>query len=262
MLWTGDAYDQPSTAGIGDLRISRHIDKLLCVSNWHARTLCEESGFPMEKSWVIRNGIKLSLFEGSEKRTRKRLVYSSTPYRGLKHLLQIFPAILKLHADAELHIFSGYDVYKGTQEYPANVIKEFQALKESFSKIPNVFFRGNLTQPELAREFMQASVLAYPNTFDETSCITAMEAQAGGCAVVSSNKGALPETVANAGILIDGEPGSIEYNSQFISAIDRILSDDELFSSLTGAGRKRLAEEFDWGKVAERFSAYLQSLLS
>lgn len=253
MLWTGDAYDQPVTVGIGDRRIVDQTDLLLCVSNWHADTLCGESGFPREKAWVIHNGVSLSLFTGTENRVRKRLIYSSTPYRGLAHLLKIFPAVLEKHPDAELHIFSGFDVYKGTDPVPEREMNEFKAILQGFQRIPNVFMRGNMVQRDLAREFMSAGVLAYPSTFAETSCITAMEAQAAGCVVVSTKKAGLIETVADAGILIEGDPGTESYNSAFIDAVNKLLSDDDYFSSLSQRGRDRAMREFDWKHVAEIF---------
>jgi glycosyltransferase involved in cell wall biosynthesis len=50
------------------------------------------------------------------------------------------------------------------------------------------------------------------------NCIGAMEAQAAGLKIVSSSKAALNETVADRGILIDGEPQTEEYQNKFIEA--------------------------------------------
>lgn len=252
-LWTGDAFDQPSSIGIGDKRIAERIDLLLCVSQWHLDTLCEKSGFPRKKARVLRNGISWPLFQGQENRLRKRLLYSSTPYRGLVHLLSLFPKILERHPDAELHIFSGYDVYAGIEQYADKVMQEFKAMLQRFQRFPNVYIRGNLLQRDLAREFMRASVLAYPNTFAETSCISAMEAQAGGCVVVSTKRAALVETVADAGILIEGAPGQAAYDAAFVAAVDQLLSDDNLFQNLSQKGKARAEKEFGWNDVADKF---------
>lgn len=258
-IWTGDSYDQPQTVGIGDTRLIETIDRLLPVSNWHGARLCEESGFPREKVWVLRNGIHLPFFAGEEPRHRKRLIYSSTPYRGLALLPSIFVELKKKHPELELHVFSGYKVYEGKDGYADSAVKNYEELIGRLSKLPGCVIHGNVKQEELAREFMRSTVLAYPNTFEETSCITAMEAQAAGCAIVTTAMAALPETVGNAGVLIRRAPGTIEYQQDFVSAVDRILSDDAYFNQLSSIGREQ-AKRFDWNFVAREFSAFLSQL--
>lgn len=259
LFWSGDSYDQPQNVGLGDRRVSERIDAFLAVSDWHGRTISETSRFPLEKVWVIRNGIKTEYFSGAEPRHRKRLIYSSTPYRGLQLIPAIFPAIRAQHPDAELHVFSGYDVYAGPdRKFDAQAVNEFQTLRSVLEKLPGCFVHGNVSQRQLAREFMRSSVLCYPNTFAETSCITALEAQAAGCAIVSSNYGALPETVGESGILIDGTPGSAPYLSKFTAAVNRVLADDGLFDQLSIAGKNRAANT-DWRTVAERLLQFIET---
>ncbi len=257
-FWTGDAFDQVAGVGIGDHRIASRIDEFLAVSHWHAETTCKESGFPRDKTFVLGNGIALSLFEGSEERKRKRLIYSSTPYRGLALLPSIVTDLRARHPDLELHIFSGLDVYAGAGVDP-RAVEEFKPLLEKLKNTPGCIVHGNVTQSKLAREFMRSSILAYPNTFAETSCITAMEAQAAGCPVVTSDLGALSETVGEAGILIEGTPGSPDYLKAFTHALDSLLSDDTLWAKYSMRGKERAAH-FDWTKVAERFIAHASNL--
>ena len=257
LFWSGDSYDQPQNLGMGDPRVYEKIDAFLAVSNWHGQRLSEESGFPIEKVWPIRNGIHLPYFDGSEQRVRKRMIYSSTPYRGLVHLPPLYQAIKRIHPDAELHVFSGYAVYAGPQGYDERAVQEFKQLADVLNRLPDCTVHGNIQQSALAREFMKSSVLAYPNTFEETSCMTAMEAQAAGCVPVTSQLAALPETIGDAGALIPSTAGSEEYSAAFIQAVDRLFSDDTLFERLSRRGKER-ARHFGWDTVARRFVQYLQ----
>ncbi len=259
LLWTGDSYDQPASVGLGDLRVAERIDRLLAVSSWHADTLCAASGFPRDKALVLRNGVRLSLFNGDEPRIRKRLIYSSTPYRGLALLTGIFAELRKAHPDLELHVFSGLQVYQGAG-IDENLAHTFEPLFTTLRATPGCTVHGNIKQEQLAREYMRSSVLAYPNTFDETSCITAMEAQAAGCPIVSSARGALPETVREAGILLSEQPGSPEYMAKFTSTVDKLLSDDPLWMSYS---KKAIAQAqgYDWSSIARQFAEQLRALL-
>lgn len=253
VFWSGDSYDQPHNLGMGDVRLIKVIDKFLAVSKWQAEMLCHHSGFPIEKTSVIGNGVHLSYFDGEELRNPKRLIYSSTPYRGLDLLPQIFSYISKQHSDAELHIFSGYAVYSGPHGYDSRAEQEFNKLADHLRKIPKCFVHGNKKQRELAREFMRSAILAYPNTFEETSCITVMEALAGGCVPVTSRRGALSETVGECGVLIDGEPSSDAYIRAFSTAVSDLLSDHDRLARFSKAGMARAREDFGWEMVAKRF---------
>lgn len=258
LYWTGDSYDQPQNLGIGDRRIQDRINAFLAVSNWHADRVCEESGFPRSRAWVIRNGVHLEYFQGAEPRVRKRLIYSSTPYRGLRFLPSIFAEIVKRHPDAELHVFSGFDVYGGAASFPRQAQEEFERIRAALKALPRCFLRGNVKQSELAREFMRSAILAYPNTFEETSCITALEAQAAGCVTVTSRLGALEETVQDSGILIDGPIGSSTYLERFIASLDRLLTDDSFFNTMSSEATK-LGREAGWTTVATRLLKFIEA---
>lgn len=256
-LWTGDSPLQPYTRGLGDKRVAEHLDGLLAVSEWHANTLCEASGFPRSKAWVLGNGIEPSLFEGEEPRVRKRLIYSSVPYRGLQLMTEILPRLIELHPDLEFHCFSGFRVY---QDHVSEGDRgEFERVLAQLRRFPQFHAHGNVTQTQLAREMMRSSILCYPNTFEETSCITALEAQGAGCAIVTSAFGALPETVGQAGMLIGGEPGTPAYLERFVGAVDTLLTDEAALERCAEAGRTQV-ERHTWEAIAARFSDYIVSL--
>ena len=89
-LWMGDAATNRHTLGIGDRRFIDRMDGAFFVSEWQRETVCTSSGLPLEKAFILRNGVDLQLFAGEEERVRKRLIYASNPQRGLIGLPRIF----------------------------------------------------------------------------------------------------------------------------------------------------------------------------
>jgi glycosyltransferase involved in cell wall biosynthesis len=106
---------------------------------------------------------------------------------------------------------------------------------------------------------MRCGILAYPNTFDETSCITVMEAMAGGCVPITSRRGGLPETVGDAGLLIDGQPGSAVYKDRFVSSVVNLLSDERAWSEMSSRSLKRAAG-MSWDAIAADLTNRLQAV--
>lgn len=253
-FWTGDSYDQFPNFGLGDQRVVQRIDGLLAVSAWQAGELCRRSGFPIEKSFLLKNGIELSAFEGAEKRNPFRLIYSSTPYRGLEHIPLLFGTLKKIYPELEIHLFSGFQVYD------QNTPPAFEALLEALQKMPGVHLHGNCLQAQLAREMMKSSILFYPCHFEETSCITAMEAMAAGCVPLTTRLGALPETIGDAGVLVEGPIQDAKSKEAFVKAAHELLQSPPLWQEYSDRAKKR-ASEMSWSQVAERFEGIVQGVL-
>lgn len=254
-LWSTDSYKSLKSFGLGDKRIIDKIDGLFLLSRWHQETMCKSSGFPIEKTWLINNGVHEDYFTGTEVRSPKRLIYSSTPDRGLQFMPTIFRELKKRHPDLELHVYSSYDRYsagwlKGVR-YEENTL-----LYHSLESIPGCYLHGSILQKDLAREFMKSTLLTYSCNFEETSCITAMEAMAAGCPIVTSNLAALKETIQGAGVFIDSKPGTDRYIENFIEETDKLLKNPTKMQELSVAGLKR-AKQLTWTLSAKNLSDYL-----
>ena len=98
---------------------------------------------------------------------------------------------------------------------------------------------GYLDTPALRALFVGARVLVLPS-LDEGFGLPALEAMTVGVPVVASNRGALPEVVGDAGVLVDPTD-----TAAIADALERVLTDDALAASCTARGLRR-ARAFNW----------------
>jgi len=113
-----------------------------------------------------------------------------------------------------------------------------------------VSFAGYVDEAERKRLLSTASLLVIPS-LEEGFGIPALEAMTIGLPVIASNRGALPEVVGDAGILI--EPDDIRALAE---AIERVLSDDPLRRTLSAKGVEQ-AQHFSWDSSADAlYGAY------
>jgi hypothetical protein len=181
----------------------------------------------------------------------RRLAYASTPFRGLDVLLDLFPRIRAACPDAELEVFSSMQVY-GVSD--ADDKAQFASIYDR-ARQPGVTLVGSVPQLELARRLQQARVLAYPNHYAETFCIAAAEAQAAGCAVVTSDLGALAETVGPGGMCIPGIPRQAAYRQQFVDACVALLRDDEHWRATSERALAHAAARYEWPDIAAHWES-------
>jgi glycosyltransferase involved in cell wall biosynthesis len=102
---------------------------------------------------------------------------------------------------------------------------------------------GYVDDGERQRLLREASMLVLPS-LEEGFGIPALEAMTLGLPVVASNRGALPEVVHDAGLLVDPEDVR-----GLAAAIERLIADGELRRSLAARGIEQ-AEKFSWDNSA------------
>jgi glycosyltransferase involved in cell wall biosynthesis len=109
---------------------------------------------------------------------------------------------------------------------------------------------GYVSDDERRRLYREASMLVMPS-FDEGFGIPALEAMTIGVPVVAASRGALPEVVGEAGLLVKIEdPGALS------AAMEQVMTDAGLRRSLADAGVRRAAQ-FSWETSAARlYEAY------
>lgn len=236
-------------------------DEILVLTRWHRQFFL--STYPFlegdNKVLVTRNGIDEKRFEGDAepKKTGNQLIYASSPDRGLHQLLDLMPRIRERVSDAELHVYYGFETWKEMAISRGDVqatlqIRQFEERligKES----DGIYFHGRVGQRDLAEAYMRAKVWAYPTWFSETSCISAMEAQAAGCVPVTSDYAGLSETV-KLGIRIGMPSDSDEYRKTFVDSVTRLLLDDDARRQTATLARESALREFPWSGVARDWS--------
>jgi glycosyltransferase involved in cell wall biosynthesis len=193
------------------------IDLYMHPSEWHAerfRAMYPEMAAHKQRP-RITNGIDPTRYvsEVEVPREPHRVVYSSSPDRGLHHLLRVWPKVREAIPDAELHVF--YEINKWLELVDeivakglavntadrAEAVRQFATEHENYEEELGVFFHGGVGQARLAKEQLASAVLAYPcDPVQPTEgfSMTCLEAIASGCSLITTNADALQELWADA----------------------------------------------------------------
>lgn len=238
------------------------FDHVLTLSRWHEEHVGGMYPFLRGRLRRIRNGIELGYFDGKALERKQRVLYTSSPDRGLDLLLEMWPQIREQVPDAEL-AYCYSEVYDRIAEKDATVAAHRDRIRELAAATEGTSALGSLPQQELARLMCTSLVWAHPSfatphnqPFHETSCIGAMEAQAAGCVVVASDWGALSETV-EIGRLINSGPLSDRWRAAFVR---------EIVDGLTNTGTQtwaqtegpKVAESLGWDGVARQIAGLIE----
>jgi glycosyltransferase involved in cell wall biosynthesis len=230
---------------------------------------------PESKYFVTRNGISPPLFlrvgESLDDvrpvvKQGCKAIYSSSYDRGLDRLLTMWPKIRKMEPEAELHVYYGFNTAEKQAEAIGRIsdrltLDFFKARLASMADL-GVVSHGRVGQRELARAFLDSALWLYPTNFHETSCITAMEAQAAGAYAVTSNLAALPETL-RMGYFVEPPNVTDEYEEVFLEGVADFLEKREVgLKDNLHRNRKWIIENRSWALVAREWDNLFNKLLS
>ncbi len=189
ILWMHHYINQKETENLKNKEYINKIDHIVFNSNWNFEKYQLQYKIPENKSIVLKNAINKIEFKDKPK-NKISLIYHTTPWRGLELLLKVFKKIN--NENVELNICSSTIIY-GKKFYNAYE-KKFKKIFDDCKNTKNINFHGYKDNSSIIEMLKEVHIFSYPSIWIETSCISAIEAMAAGCEVVTTDLGALKET--------------------------------------------------------------------
>ena len=214
VLWMHHFVNQKEAKNLASKDFLNKLDWIVYNSNWNLEQHIKYFQIPSEKSLVIRNAIeKINFIE--KPKNKISLIYHTTPWRGLKILLNVFK---KLNLDnVELDVCSSTIIYG--KKFDSILGKTYEELFNDCKNTKNVNYFGFLKNEEIIEKLKKVHIFSHPSTWPETSCIAAIESMAAGCEVVTTNLGALNETCSPFGKIINFEKNPEDLEKKYSEAL-------------------------------------------
>lgn len=231
------------------------ITRVMFLSKFH------RSLYPFikeEHAWYTQNATDPALWV-EPKNQHGKMIYSSCPSRGLVYLLRWWHYIRKACPFATLDVYYGWNVWAQTS---AKVDPRFKGIYEEVEQTKDqdgITWHGRVSQEELAEAFSVSQIWAYPMSFPEISCITAMKAQIMGCLPITIDKrNAVAETVQH-GVKLDLDIEDIVGQKIFMDEVIKHLQNPGLFSPADKQVMIEWAKEhYQWSKVADEWDRIMR----
>jgi glycosyltransferase involved in cell wall biosynthesis len=166
-----------------------------------------------------------------------------TQRKNIARALQAFARIV--NSFPALHfVLAGPQTWKQT---PVESLVESLSIQERF------FVTGPINESDLPVLYNGAELFIFPSLYEGFG-LPPLEAMACGAPVIAARAGALPEVMADAGMLVPpGEPAALA------DALERISADAGLRADLAARGRER-CRAFSWEATARRTAAVYREL--
>lgn len=208
ILWLHDLPEDPESAHLKDPKSRERFAKFVFPSNWAMWDFHQKLGVPFEDSVVIQNAIEPIPQHEKSKAGKTKIIYFSTPHRGLNLLESVVRLMQDARNDFEVDVYSSFKLYGRDEQ---DDMPEFKELYARLEELKTVNYHGTVSNDEIRKALTETHILAYPSTYRETSCLVAIEALAAGCLAVVPNYAALPETCKDFAMMYQWHPGDQEH---------------------------------------------------
>jgi glycosyltransferase involved in cell wall biosynthesis len=199
------------------------------------------SFYPFKSKTIISNGCSdLFLNNKRNKIIKQIFIWTIKRDKGLSEIIDIWCRIIfKKLPLAELHV------------HGLNVPKK-QNINIDYDKF-NIKFFGVVGRDFLAKKYKYSTAMLHPG-YDETFCISALEALASGLPIITFNRSALSELVIN------------NINGYIVNTFENMaektlnLAMDKSQLSKLSNNAIKISKKFCWNNIALKWNKYLNNL--
>jgi UDP-glucose:(glucosyl)LPS alpha-1,2-glucosyltransferase len=250
----------PEAAHLKEEESRKRFHKLVFSSNWQYQQYRDYLGVPYShQSTVIETGVEPISFT-SKPKDKIRLIYTSTPHRGLEILVPVFEVLAKKYPNIELDVFSSFGIY-GSEWEQRN--KPFEELFERCRVHPQINYHGWASNDVVREAYQRAHIFAYPCIWPETSCRSLIEAMSAGCLSVHPNFSALTDTSGGLTVQYDGDHSDINAHANMFAhtlmyAIDNVQNND--LTNWLSFVKSYADARFSWTTVIHKWKSMIAAL--
>lgn len=167
------------------------------------------------------------------------------PLKGLEYLLRAIALLTERFPCISLTV-----VGKPNEDGPTQQLIDVLRLK------PFVSFHHGIETMEVRKLYAEAAIAVVPSVYEGFG-LPAGEAMACGVPVISTDGGALPEVVGDAGIIVPTK------NPEAIAgAIEALFNDPARRRELSARGRSRIEEQFSWTRAAQEMETLYRNVIA
>ncbi len=199
----------------------QNFDKFVFVSCWQRDQYVAMFGIPYSKCIVIENAIEPAN-DIDKSSDQLRLIYHTTPHRGLELLYPIYDAISKeMGSKMHLDVFSSFELYGWKSRD-----KNYEVLFKNLQAHEHITYHGYKPNSVIRDYLAKAHYFPYPCIWKETSCIALIEAMEHGVVAIHPNYGALPETAGTNTFMYDYSENLNEHATRFYQTLKIVLDNN------------------------------------
>ncbi len=230
-------------------KVVKQLRNIVTVSDCSRQDIARDFGLQPSGISLVHNGICTDTFHPMPEIERNPLRLMSicsadAPLKGLKYLLKAYAKLLDKYPDLELLLISKPNPGGKTEQ-----------LVKKLGIEDKVQFVNGVSTERMVQYYAEAAIAVCPSVYEGFG-LPAGEAMACGMPIVSTNGGALPEVVGDAGVIVPTKDVDA-----LASAIDELLQDPARREELGQKAKARIEEHFCWHVCARQMTDYYHEVL-
>ncbi len=261
VLWQHDLSQDPESAKLRDESFQDKFHKFVYISNWQMNQYQLYHGLPYDtKSIVLESAIEPvdSMLRHTNSDGKIRLVYTSTPQRGLDILVSVFQYLADKYNDIHLDVFSSFKIY-GWEDAD----KQFEPLYDQIRNHPQMTYHGFVPNEQLKSHLNLCDIFAYPSIWMETSCRAMIEAMSAQLVCVHPNYGALADTSGSLNVMYQGTMDKAEHANIFSSHLEATIQfiRDKNHEDMVRFNKVYVDSRYNLDRIKRQWEGMLNELL-
>lgn len=227
--------------------VARRLDHIITVSEDSKKMIRRDFGVPLENQTVVYNGIDRTVFRPlpGVKKKKGQIIFVGNVEDGKKGFAYLLKALPRIDRRVTVTAVEG-----GAPHH-----KVTDRLMTAFGLEGRVRFTGKTTTEELVRLYSESELAVVPSVYEGFG-LPAAEAMACGVPVVSSDGGALPEVVGDAGVVVP-----VRDEIALSEAVNGLMGDPKRMKAMGAAGIERVKRHFNWEKAVREIVAVYRLFL-